>query len=338
MPIAGWRIGSRRAWSSGRRPAAPWRRGGLNGIRNQGDPGPGARQLMQQTLEGSGSELADALRHVDEQMMAGLDERQKQAVRPLLVRPLVQVFAGLVAPAEAEINKTWQAQVYEPFMRTLAGKFPFAPAGGAEASQAEIGQVFGPEGAIAKFAGASLGALVVRRGDVLAPRTWADMGISFTPQTLQRFPAWVAPVAAGGVASSTQTVFQLLPHAAGGLAEYSIEIDGQLLRFRNGVPQWTNMVYPGPQGNGGVRISGVMPDGRVVELFSDAGAAGLRRMIDSASRTRKEDGVHELRWSAAGVAVTVDLRITATPGSAPGDNGFRGMRLPETVVGKGGAQ
>ncbi len=307
----------------------------LNGIRNQGDPGPGARQLMQQTLEGSGSELSEALRHVDEQMVAGLGDAQKQAIRPLLVRPLIQVFEGLVAPAEAEINKTWQAQVHAPFSRTLAEKFPFAPAGSAEASQAEIGQVFGPEGAIAKFVANSLGALVVRRGDVLAPRTWADIGINFPAQTLQRFPAWMAPVAAGGVASTTQTVFQLLPHAASGLAEYSIEIDGQLLRFRNSVPQWANMVYPGPQGSSGVRISGVTPEGKVVELFSDSGATGLRRMIDSASRTRKEEGVHELRWSSGSAAVTVDLRITSTPGSAQGDSGFRGMRLPETVVGKG---
>ncbi len=309
----------------------------LNGIRNQGDPGPGARQLMQQTLEGSGSELADALRHVDEQMMAGLGDAQKQAIRPLLVRPLIQVFAGLVAPTEEEINKTWRAQVYEPFGRTLAGKFPFAPAGNAEASQPEIGQVFGPEGAIARFVGSSLGALVVRRGDALAPRTWADMGLTFTPQTLQRFPAWMAPVAAGGVASSTQTVFQLLPHASSGLTEYSIEIDGQVLRFRNSVPQWANMVYPGPQGSSGVRISGVTPEGKVVELFSDTGAAGLRRMIDAASRSRKEEGVHELRWSSGSVAVTVDLRITSSPGSAQGDSGFRGMRLPESVVGKGTA-
>ncbi|WP_154668266.1 type VI secretion system membrane subunit TssM [Pseudoduganella violaceinigra] len=308
----------------------------LNGIRNQGDPGPGAKQLMQQTLEGAGSELSDALRYVDEQMMAGLGDGQKLAVRPLLVRPLIQVFAGLIAPTEVEINKTWQAQVHEPFTRTLAAKFPFAPAGSAEASQAEIGQVFGPEGAIAKFVAGSLGALVVRRGDALAPRTWADMGIGIAPQTLQRFPAWMAPVAAGGVAAATQTVFQLLPHAASGLAEYSLEVDGQLLRFRNGVAQWTNMVYPGPQGSSGVRISGVTPDGKAVELFSESGAAGLRRMIDSAARTRKEEGVHELRWSGGGVSVTVDLRITSAPGSAAGDGGFRGMRLPETVAGKGG--
>jgi type VI secretion system protein ImpL len=309
----------------------------LNGIRNQGDPGPGARQLMQQTLEGNGSELADAVRHVDEQMMAGMTEAQKQAIRPMLVRPLMQAFAGLVGPTEAEINKTWQAQVYQPFMRTLAAKFPFAPAGSAEASQAEIGLVFGPEGAIAKFAGSALGALVVRRGDVLAPRTWADMGISIAPQTLQRFPAWMAPLSAGGVAASPQTVFQLLPHGASGLAEYSLEIDGQLLRFRNGVPQWTNMVYPGPQGTGAVRISGVTPDGKVVELFSESGAAGMRRMIDSAARTRKEGGVHELRWSSGSIAVAVDLRITSAAGASQESGGFRGMRLPESVAGKGSA-
>ncbi|XLZ70511.1 type VI secretion system membrane subunit TssM [Massilia sp. SR12] len=307
----------------------------LNAIRNLGDPGPGARQLMQQTLEGSGSELADALRHVDEQMMAGLGDAQKQAVRPLLVRPLMQVFGGLVGPAEAEINKTWQAQVFEPFNRTLAGKFPFAQAGSAEASGAEIGQVFGPEGAIAKFVATSLGTLVVRRGDVLAPRTWADMGITIAPQTLQRFPAWMAPVAAGGMAATTQTVFQLLPYPAAGLAEYSVEIDGQVLRFRNGVQQWTNMVYPGPQGTTGVRISGVTPDGRMLELFSETGPAGLRRMIDSAARKRKEEGVHELRWSSGSAAVTLDLRITRAAGSKPEERGFHGMRLPESVAGKG---
>ena len=31
----------------------------LNQLKNQGDPGPGAKQFMQQTLEGTGSELSD---------------------------------------------------------------------------------------------------------------------------------------------------------------------------------------------------------------------------------------------------------------------------------------
>ena len=99
----------------------------LNQLKNQGDPGPGAKQLMQQTLEGSGSELADALKYVDEQMLTGMSDSQKQMLRPLLVRPLVQTFAMIVLPSESEINKTWQAQVVEPFQKNLADKYPFSP-------------------------------------------------------------------------------------------------------------------------------------------------------------------------------------------------------------------
>ena len=310
----------------------------LNAIHNQGDPGPGARQLMQQTLDGNGSELAEALRFVDEQLMAGLNDAQRQALRPLLVRPLMQVFAAVVGPAEADINKTWQAQVVEPFKRLLADRYPFAAGGGSEASAAEIGQVFGPDGAIAKFVGGTLGALVVRRGDVVTPRTWADMGIRLAPQALQRFPSWMAPLGANGAAGPPQTVFQMLPHAAPGLAEYSLEIDGQLLRYRNGTPQWAEMVHPWPQGTPGARISAVTQDGRTLALFSEAGPDALRRMIDAAERRRKENGVHELRWNSGGVVVAVDLRITAAPAPAGQDNGLRGTRLPDMVAGPQTAQ
>ncbi|HEV7815134.1 MAG TPA: type VI secretion system membrane subunit TssM, partial [Janthinobacterium sp.] len=201
----------------------------LNQLKNQGDPGPGARQFMQQTLEGSGSELADALKYVDEQMLTGMTDAQKQAIRPILVRPLMQTFAVIVAPSEGELNKTWLAQVYEPFQKSLAGKYPFAPGARIEASNAEIGEFFGPDGLVAKFVTSAMGPLVVRRGDVLAARTWADMGITLSPQAVARFPGWIAPLGAGGVVASSaaaQTVFQIQPAPAPGTLEYTVEIDG----------------------------------------------------------------------------------------------------------------
>ena len=309
----------------------------LNGLQNQGDPGPGAKAFMQQTLEGSGSELADALRFVDEQMLNGISATQKAAVRPLLVRPLMQTFAVIVGPAEAEINKTWLAQVYEPFNRTLAGKYPFLPSARIEASQAEIAQFFGPEGLVAKFVNTSMGPLVVRRGDVLAPRTWADMGITLQAQAVQRFPGWVAAAGAGPSAVTAQTVFQILPIASSGTIEYTVEIDGQQLRYRNTPPQWTSMVHPAAQGVPGARVSAVAFDGRNVELFNEAGQFGLKRLIEAATKKRKEGGVHELRWSADGLTVAVDLRITSSPAvtddAATPQQGFSGLRLPETIVG-----
>ena len=42
--------------------------------RTRATPGPGAKQFMQQTLDGSGSELADALKYVDEQMLTGMSD------------------------------------------------------------------------------------------------------------------------------------------------------------------------------------------------------------------------------------------------------------------------
>ena len=314
----------------------------LNLLKNQGDPGPGARQLMQQTLEGSGSELADALKLVDEQMLTGMSEAQKQAIRPILVRPLMQTFAVIVAPAELEVNRTWAAQVHEPFQRSLAHKYPFTPSARIEASNLEIGQFFGPDGLVAKFVTSAMGPLVVRRGDVLAPRTWAGMGISLSPQMVARFPGWIAPLGAGGVAvtsSAAQTVFQVQPLPSPGMQETMLEIDGQQLRYRNTPPQWTNMVHPGPLGPPGAKISAVTFDGRTVELFNEAGQFGLKRMIDAASKQRKDGGVFALRWTRGEVSVALELKIisSAETSGAPADaalpeRGFRGMQLPVTII------
>lgn len=313
-------------------------RGRLNQLKNQGDPGPGAHRFMQQTLEGNGSELADALRYVDEQMLTGMTDAQKLSIRPLLVRPLMQTFAVLVVPAEAEINKTWLAQVYEPFQQILANKYPFSPTARIEAANSEIAQFFGPDGLVAKFATTTLGPLVLRRGDVLAPRTWADMGITLPPQTIQRFPGWIAPVGAGGVASApvAQTVFQIQPMPAPGTLEYTVEIDGQQLRYRNTPAQWANMVHPGQQGTPGARITAVAFDGRSVDVFNEPGQFGLKRMIDAAAKQKRDGGVFELRWTSGAITVAMGLKIISSPessASVPQDQGFRGMRLPETIVG-----
>ncbi len=314
----------------------------LNQLKNQGDPGPGAKQLMQQTLEGNGSELAEALKYVDEQMLTGMTDAQKQMLRPLLVRPLVQTFAMIVLPSESEINKTWQAQVVEPFQKTLAGKSPFSPGAQMQATAGEIGQVFGPEGAVAKFVSTTMGPLVVRRGDVLSSRTWADIGVTLAPQVVSGFPGWVAPLSANGVATGggPQTVFQLLPMTAAGVTEYTIEIDGQQLRYRNTPPAWVNMVHPGPQGASGAKVSAVTFDGRTVELVNEPGEQGLTKLMAAAVTKKLGPGLGELRWTYGGTTVGVTLKLVSSAASnsdGQASRGFSGLRLPDTVVGRAAA-
>ena len=324
----------------------------FNQMKNQGDTGPSSRLLMQQTLDGT-SELSEALKLVDEQLLATQTDAAKTTLRPLLVRPLMQAFAVIVPPAEVEINRVWVAQVHAPFQQSLAGKYPFTPTSRIEATPGEMAKVFGPEGSIAKFSEQSLASLVVRRGDVMAPRTWADMGLRLRPELSAGFPAWVAPLTGaagsagggGGATSEAQTHFQILPVANAGLLEYTMEIDGQQLRYRNGATSWTNFVWPGTQGAPGVRITGTTVSGQALEFLNVPGKFGLEKMFSSAKQRKLPDGTFELTWLSGQQTVTARLRLIASPTTgSPGPSGaaqtpsasggLRQVPLPSRVVGQ----
>ncbi|VFR83612.1 IcmF-related protein [plant metagenome] len=314
----------------------------FNQLNNQGDPGPGALTLMRQTLEGKDSELAAALKLVDEQMLAGLTPSQRDTLRPLLVRPLIEAYAIIMQPAETELNKVWAAQIHEPFNQSLVNKYPFAASASVEASAEEIGQVFGPQGSIAKFVNDTLGPLTVRRGDILTARTWGDMGVSLQPTFTANFARWVAPLTggAGGAAAQAQTLFQIQPRPASGITEYTIEIDGQQLRYRNTPPQWVNFVWPNPQGAPGARITATTFDGTTVEIINEPGRFGLERLIGTAQRTSNADGSFDMIWTQSNVSVPVKLRIISSAQASanePGSQGLRELRLPATVVGAASA-
>lgn len=271
---------------------------------------------MEQTLEGGSSELAESLKFVDEQMLIGMTDPQKQTLRPILVRPLIQAFKVIIQPSEAEINKIWQAQVYTPFQQSLASKYPFNNNASIEASSEEIAQIFGSDGAISKFF-TNLNALVVRRGDVISAKTWADMGINMSPAALNNFNTWVAPLSAGGVPTASsaepQWSFQLKPAPAPGTTEYVIEIDGQVLRYRNTLSQWANFTWPNAQGAPGAKITAVTFEGNEIKVVNFPGKFGFKRLIDSALNTRNPDGTYSLSWKSANVTVTSSLKVISKP-------------------------
>ena len=123
---------------------------------------------------GSGTRRNPALRRrADARRHERCTARRRQA---LAGETLLQTFNALVEPTETELNKIWQAQVREPFIRNLAAKYPFSAGARIEATPAEIGKIFGPQGAIASYLDTAVGPLVIRRGDLVTPRTWGDLG------------------------------------------------------------------------------------------------------------------------------------------------------------------
>ncbi|MCW5581215.1 MAG: type VI secretion system membrane subunit TssM [Luteimonas sp.] len=318
----------------------------LNAIRTQGGtPGPGASRLMQDTLAtGSGSELSAALKLVDEQMLDGVSDAQRQALRNLLLRPLTQTYAALVAPTEAELDQVWSAQVQQPFESGIGQRYPFAPGASVEAVQGDIEQVFGPGGSIAQYSKDTLGHLVTRRGNALEAAQWAGIGIRLSPEFIAGYPTWVAPLgqaaSGGGAGGGAQQLFRIQPQPVSGLNEYTIEIDGQVLRYRNTPPQWQTFQWPGP-GTPGARITAVTASGQAVELLSAPGGQGLGRLFEAAQQRTLGEGHYQLTWQGeAAPAVTVELELIAAPVRAGGNAGagglttssMRGLRLPAKVT------
>lgn len=318
----------------------------FNQISNSGDFGPASRQLMQTTMDGNGSELADALKYIDENMLTGMPPAERATIRPLLVRPLMQAFAVIIAPAEQELNRTWMAQVYDPFSKSLGTKYPFTADSRVEATPSEIAQVFGPDGAISKYVQSAMGPLVIRRGDTLATRTWADMGVRLNPQFSANLARYVAPQGGGSGSASAnagqaQTNFQLLPIPTSGLVEYTVEIDGQSMRYRNGQQEWNSFTWPNAMGQPGAKITAVTSDGRTVEIINFPGQFGLEKFINSAQRQKLDNGIFQMTWEGAGQQVALRFRLIsdARPGGSAAangaaDTGLRGLSLPPAVVGK----
>ncbi|MGY1426000.1 type VI secretion system membrane subunit TssM [Lysobacter sp. A289] len=304
----------------------------FNAIKAQGDAGPGAHQLMQQTLVGEGSELAAVLTLVDEKMLNGLAEEQRETLRPLLLRLLMQSFTALVQPTQVELNRIWNAQVYQPFQDGIGQRYPYAPDAPVEASRADIEQIFGAQGAIAKFGQTGLGSLVIRRGNTLATRRWADIGINLRPELIAGYGQWVGASAAG---EGPTMVFQVLPLAANG-REYTLAIDGQQMRYRNTPPQWHTFQLPG-QGVPGVQISAVTGDGRSVQVFDAAGDAATSAMFDAASKTSLGKQHYRLSWERNGAKVAVELRIVSSVQSNAGSADSVGLQLPALVAGAASA-
>jgi len=305
----------------------------LNAIRSQGDVGAGARMLMNDTFANGESELVSGMAVVDDQLLGGLDKVQGEALRSLLLRPLTETFAAIVVPVQDELDRIWNAQVYQPFNGGIARQYPFTVNADVDAAPREIAQIFGPTGAIAVFNKEVLESLVIQRGNLLQPKLWAGIGIELSSELIANYGDWIS--GDGTAKPADATIFEVRPAAAVGAIDYTLEIDGQVLRYQRTAAQWTTMQYPNPGQVSSTRITATTQDGRRVDVFTGTGSSGFSRLMNEARYQRIEGG-SRLGWSRGGVSVAVDMRIIRRPeAGARGRDWQRGLKLPAAVAGEG---
>lgn len=310
------------------------------------EPGATARALMQSTLNASGSEFAEALTLVDGVLLASASDELKEAARPLLVRPLIQAYAALIPLVEQDINRAWRSEVLASW-RSLSGKYPFADSAN-EAPMSEIAKFLKPaDGTLAKFVDKNLAGLVTRRGEQLVPRTWANLGVGFNPAFLSGVSS-LSSIGNSVLQEGDAARFELQPVPTPGLSEILIEVDGQVLRYRNGPQPWTGFTWPNAQANvQGARLQVVSFAGVSTSMANHGGRLGLMRLLTQARVEERGNGSATLEWRmdprSAGDAITgadsdgvVRFNFRVVSGANPLSlSGLRRLSLPEKVTIRG---
>ncbi|KPC50382.1 type VI secretion system membrane subunit TssM [Amantichitinum ursilacus] len=297
------------------------------------DAGAAARQLMQATLNGSGSEFADTLQFVDNNLLAQADPSEKDALRPLLVRPLIQSYGTLVPLVTNDINQSWQHGPYGQW-KNLAGKYPFADSQN-EASLGDISHFVKPQdGAIDQFVDKYLNGLVTRKGDALTARSWANIGIKFNPAFLSGVSR-LSDLGGNMVQEGDSVKFELQPVPTPGLSEITMEIDGQTLRYRNGPQPWQAFSWPNASGTQGARIQVVAFNGATSVVASQQGRMGWMRLLSQARADQPGAPTGQLTWKVknAGDADSVKFNYRMVSGVNPMQlSGLQRLNLPERVT------
>ncbi|QBC45593.1 type VI secretion system membrane subunit TssM [Iodobacter fluviatilis] len=310
-------------------------KGKMNQIASSDEPGAQARPLVQATLNGSGSELADTLQQVDNSLLSALTPEAREMIRPMLVRPLIQTYAVLLGPVENDLNQAWQKEVYGQW-KSLSAKYPFSDSAN-EAPMADIAKFVKPkEGTLDKFTEKYLNGLVTQKGDSLTPRTWANLGIRFNPAFLAGMGR-LSSLATSQLADSSNAKFELQPIPTPGLSEIVLEVDGQEMRYRNGPQPWQSFNWPGNGNTQGARIQVVAFNGASAVISNQQGRMGWMRLLAQAQLEQHDGDSATLSWKIrkgdAGDAEYVRFNFRAVSGVNPLQlSGLRKLSLPDRVT------
>ncbi len=307
----------------------------LNQIATSDEQGARALPLVQATLNGSGSELADALQFVDNTLLAQVSAETREMVRPMLVRPLIQTYAVLLSPVEKDLNAAWQREVFGQW-KSLSAKYPFSDSA-SEAPMADIAKLIKPkEGSIDKFNEKYLNGLVAQNGGTLTPRTWANLGVRFNPAFLAGLSK-LNSLSLTQLADSTNSKFELQPIPVPGFSETLISIDGQEMRYRNGPQPWQTFNWPGEGNGAGARIQVVAFNGASTVVSNQQGRMGWMRLLSQAQIEQQGSDLAVLSWKVrkgdGSDYETIRFNFRVVSGVNPLQlSGLRKLSLPERVT------
>lgn len=211
---------------------------------------------------------------------ATLDKWLRPPIRSL--ESIARTGAGL------DLTKAWCDEVVKPWKK-IASRYPFDPKG-REVAMADFAAYYQPEtGTVWKFYGTLLSSRVPKRSDGYAIETkGAKVASAINPKVAdfldraQDVTTVMFPVGADGVQFEFDVQIQGARKNVGTVSVTELNIDGELLQYKNGPFEWKSVSWPGKDKQGHLSARGFSTKG---EVGPHEGEWGLFRLLEAGTAT-----------------------------------------------------
>ena len=275
------------------------------------------RDALQTATEGSDPGPLLGKMQAARTRIRSLIDTQEIGWRPQLEKllwPPVEVASSSSArEAAAGATQKWCAQVYTPFKRTLAGRYPFNRDGD-DAAIADVGEFFRPGGGLLwGFYAEALRSDIQRAGDgfQFARQLGGRSGFRGELLGFLRKAQEITTVLFPANAADPTVPFSVRIRPTPKVAAVFLDVDGQRFEYYNGPEEWRRMTWPGGQGKSpGAMIRVRAANGREETLQQD-GEWGLFRLLDAGQlkgAPAGRDFSMSFSFPSLGVSVVVDFR------------------------------
>jgi type VI secretion system protein ImpL len=192
-------------------------------------------------------------------------------------------------------------------------RYPFFPNGPADVPLDDFTKLLAPKGLIDQFFADNLKPLVDTSN---LPWKWAanNASLGLSTDALMQFQR-TAEIRDGLFSGGPSMLlkFELVPQTMdSGIAQFSLDLDGQRLAYKHGPPEPTKVQWPGPAGRNQIRLVFTPVGGGKDTVIEQNGPWALFRLLDSAKVTSAgRPDQFTVTFTANGQSVTYQLTASS---------------------------
>ncbi|MBF0466351.1 MAG: hypothetical protein HQK94_14860 [Nitrospirae bacterium] len=270
------------------------------------------RQQVTGQLSGKQGTALTTAWQATQTLLAAIDEKNREAVRPLLEYPVKNTWQLLLKMQQDNITQQWLSDFCSNYNNSLKNKYPFNQ-GGADATYRDLADFFGsPTGLFSKFYKSEIDPFMAYNNGKLEPRKWIDLGLELHPDFQKdiRIAKTLTDVLFAKGNSAPVFAFEIYPIPIPKVDQILLTIGENKFDYINQPQFWNEIAWSpsGQQYGASIEVSGETHASKKYD-----GPMGFIKLINDAQFTSAADKDLQIGWQVGNYNVRYKVR-TKVPG------------------------